>query len=173
MALMVEDGSIVANADSYATVADWTTYATSMGWTLTGDAASQEADMRRSYAFLNREYTYLGRRTDAAQTGQFPRFFDEPIDGFSVASDSIPTPIIEAQYEIAWLFNQGNDLFAYTSGAAVKRKKEKVDVIEEETEYFTGSDVQARILAVEGLLRPYISGSQPGQNSGNIPLVRG
>lgn len=170
MALIVEDGSIVANADSYVSEADFTAYAASLGWTV--NAGTQEADLRRAAMYLDRQYQWVGWRVDIAQTMQWPRHVDVLIDGFSVASDSIPDAIKKAQMEIAYLFNQGEDLFAYASGAPVKRKREKVEGIEEETEYFASSSVQARILSVEGLLRDYVVGGQPGATMKTVPFLR-
>lgn len=172
MALTVEDGTIVSGADSYGSEAGFAAYATSMNWTLGGDATSQEADMRRAAAYLDRTYKWIGIRSDAAQNMQWPRYYEELVEGYPLDSSTIPDAIVTAQYEIAWIFNQGNDLFAYDTTAAVKRLREKVGQIEVETEYATDSSVESRLLSVEGLLRPYITGGSPGSTFGQVTVLR-
>lgn len=172
MALITTIGA--ADADSYGTLAGLIAYATSMGWTLAGDEDSQNADMRRAAAYLDRESDYVGQRVNETQALGWPRYCSmTDVDGFAIPYDEIPTPIIKAQYEVAYLFNQGNDLLAFTSGAAIKRETKKLDVLEKTTEYETASDTQPRVLAIEGLLRGYITNASQGQTSGMIRRDRG
>ena len=172
MALTVEDGSIVAGADSYGDEAGFTAWAASLNLTLAGDASSQEADMRRAGQYLDRQYQFIGVRVDADQEMQWPRLIEDYVEGFSVPSNAIPSAIVDAQYEIAWLLNQGNDLFAYSSGAATRREKVKAGPVEVDTEYAASSTTESRLLGVEGLLRPYLIGGLPGQNTAIVPLRR-
>ena len=171
MALTVEDGTIVAGADSYASQADFSAYAALMGLTLTGDAASQEIDMRRAGAYLDRQFTFVGRPVNRDQTMEWPRYYEDEIEGVSLPTNEVPVEIVQAQYEIAYLFNSGNDLFAYTSGAAVKKTKVVAGPVSSETEYEGASDVQSRTIAVEGLLDSFITGGTPGAESG-VAIVR-
>jgi hypothetical protein len=48
MALIIEDGSIVVGAESYATAAELVVYAANFGKTIPADAVAQEALLRRS-----------------------------------------------------------------------------------------------------------------------------
>lgn len=163
-----------ASADSYASVADWQAYATSMGWTLSGDTDTFEANLRRATAYLDRIYRWVGRRADDDQALAWPRIvWDTDEDGYAIPSDEIPAGIVNATYELAYLENQGNDLLSYTDGAAIKRRKVKAGPVESETEYLAGSSVESRVVAIEGLIRPYLSGGQVGADTQNIPLVRG
>ena len=68
--------------------------------------------------------------------------------------------------ELAFLIQNGADPLATVDGL-VKRKREKLDVLEEETEYFGGQG-KPRYPAVDRLVRRYITGG-PGQAS----MVRG
>ncbi len=163
-----------AYSGSYADLAAFQAYATSMVWTLTGDENEQEANLRRAAMFLDREFKWLGRKAAQTQARAWPRVVsDLDPDGFPIASDAIPQPVIVAQFELAYLENQGNDLLAFTSGAEIKREKVKGGPVEVDTEYATGSGSEARIRAIEGLLRGYIDGPAPGAQSATIRLARG
>ena len=163
-----------ADADSYGELADFETYATSMAWPLTGTEVAKEANLRRAAMFLDREYDWLGTRVSSTQARAWPRYVaSTDKDGYAIASDTIPQAIIEAQFELAYLENRGNDLLAYVSGAAVKKTRVKVGPIDEETEYREDSGTEGRIRAVEGLVRQYLSGALPGSDSGSVRLVRG
>ncbi|GAA6162575.1 hypothetical protein NBRC116590_02790 [Pelagimonas sp. KU-00592-HH] len=163
-----------ASSDSYASVAGFKTYSSSMGWTVTGADADLEPHMRRAAVFLDREYQFLGTKKTSSQARAWPRTVNETDpDGFSIPSDSIPLPIIYAQYELAYLIYEGHDLLEFKSGAEIKREKKKVGPIEKETEYAAGSGSEPRVRAVEGLLRGYIVGGQPGESVRTARLARG
>lgn len=163
-----------AAADSYGEHADFATYAANMGWSLAGDTTSQEANLRRATMFLDREYVWLGYKAAQTQALAWPRVVSElDPDGYTIPSDAIPQPIINAQFELAYLENQGNDLLAFLSGAEVKREKVKAGPVESETEYATGSAAEARIRSVEGLLRGYVNAAQPGADTATVRLARG
>jgi len=159
-----------ASSDSYATLGEYQAYAAAMGWTLTASESEQETHMRRARVYLDRAYLWHGYRASETQALQWPRDMVPAVDGFSVASDSIPQPIMDAQCEMAWLIHEGADPFATVSGGEVKRKREKVDVIEEETEY---GDARERPLypSVDALVRGYNKGKQ-GAVAGSVTLVR-
>jgi len=161
-------------ADSYGELAALDTYATSMGWTLTGIDAVKEANMRRATAFLDRQYEWVGYRVDTDQALAWPRSdggYDS--DGWAIPFEAIPQKIINAQFELAYLENTGVDLLAYSAGAAIKREKVKAGPVEAETEYVVGDEAESRIIAIEGLLRDYITTGQQGETSGMIPRYRG
>ena len=88
--LIIEDGSGVANADSYISLADARTLAANYGIKLPDDDADAEVKLRQGYLLINTLESQLqGSRTHYDQTGAFPR-----IGVYSnckeVASDSIP-----------------------------------------------------------------------------------
>ena len=114
---------------------------------------------------------FKGSKTTSTQALQWPRYVSGYVEGFAVPSDSIPQPIINAQFEAAWEILGGVDVFASIDGGAVKRKKEKVDVIEEETEYST-PQAAPFYPAVRGLIEPYIDGTRGMPALGSIPLAR-
>lgn len=156
-----------AEADSYGTLAAFQSYAATVGWTLTASDATQEVYLRRAAMYLDRTYRWKGERKTREQALDWPRFvYDTDSDGFSISSDSIPTDIIHAQFELAWAAHEGTDLLAAITLAAVKSTRAKVGPLDEETEYF-GAITRPVFPAVDGLLRDYVLGS------GRVALVRG
>lgn len=129
MSLTVEDGTGLANADSYVSGADCLTYCTNRGLTFTNDAAGEQA-LRRATAAIDNRYRprFVGyrshRRLQALEwprTGAFyytPQAGDMPFGtlgghgygygyGYGlyeydqIASDHIPVEIINATCEAA------------------------------------------------------------------------
>lgn len=124
MALTVEDGSIVTGADSYISVADFTTYYTARGYTLTGD---EEEMLLRAMLYVE-QLSFKGQKQTKAQPLQWPRYY-VTIDGFDINTNEIPQQLIDLQCEVALAIDGGDDPLG-TIGRSVKR--EKVDVIERE-----------------------------------------
>ena len=123
MALIIEDGSNVSGAESFATVAELTTYATNHGLTIAATEAENEVLLRKAAAYLNSiENKYQGYRTyyDVGQSLCFPRDgiyeFDREIYG------EIPQRLKDAQCQLAVDANT-NDLLAAGDGREVVEKK--------------------------------------------------
>lgn len=173
MALTVEDGSIVAGADSYVTLAEYQAYAALYGWTLAGTDAADEVNLRIARRYLDNAYSWKGAKVQVDQPLAWPRYMGDYVDGFIVPSDEIPDPIKNAQMEMAYLVQNGADPYATITGGTVKRKKEKVDVIEEETEYFEGSGLDRDSYPlIDQMVGAYVSGKAGGRMF-SIALTRG
>jgi len=102
--IIVEDGSLVANANSYVTTAELSTYASARGVTITGTAADlliQAMDYIESRNFIGYRYTQ-------DQALQWPRSYVY-IDGFMVAITTIPQLLKDAQCEVALAIDAGNN----------------------------------------------------------------
>lgn len=125
MAIIVEDGTIVAGANSYVSEADLTAYSTARGITLTG---ATETLLIQSMDYIESQ-NYLGVKLTQDQSLQWPRS-GVYIDGYYNPNDNIPTELKDAEMAAAVAIDQGN-----SPQAVIERgvKKEKVDVIE--TEY--------------------------------------
>lgn len=160
MALTVEDGTGVANADSYVTLVEWQTYGAAflnVDLTAHGHDASHEANLRRAAQYLGAAYLWKGDKVESGQALAWPRYISGYVDGYPVASDEIPEGVKRAQMEMAYLIHEGADPFATITGGAVKSKREKVDVIEEATEYASFRDRDAYPM-VDQLVGPYVDG---------------
>ncbi|MFK3794726.1 DnaT-like ssDNA-binding protein [Pseudomonas sp. NPDC088444] len=72
MALVIEDGSIVPGAESYATAAELVTYAANFGRTIPDDILTQEALLRRA-ALQMESLPWKGQATYSTQSLAWPR----------------------------------------------------------------------------------------------------
>lgn len=166
MALVIEDGSIVAGANSYITVAQLKAYASDRGVELPADDSALEPMIVQAGDYLNSyEPKFKGKRVDPTQSMAWPRN-GAVIYGVEFVDNAIPAQLIAAQCQAAILVSQGVDLMPNITGFAVRR--EKVDVIE--FEYATGGGVNNSATpemtptfpSVEALLVPLIGGSDAG-----------
>ncbi len=154
MALVVEDGTGLANAESYISEADADTYITEhlrdgntyrTAW-VAASSANKEIALRQATDWLDITFaqSWQGQRVNETQALAWPRYGVVDYDGFAIDSDVVPVSIQEACAEMA-ARGVGEDLFADISSpsGAVKRKRSKVGPLETETEY-AGSAEQAK-----------------------------
>lgn len=99
MALVIENGSIVAGADSFATAAELVTYAANFGRTIPDTEGAQESLLRRAYLEML-ALPWKGGIVNPNQTGAWPRY-DVMRNEWLVASDSIPSQIKAGQMALA------------------------------------------------------------------------
>lgn len=108
MSLIVEDGTVIPNADSFLNLADARTLAATYGLTLSDDDTQAEIQLRQSYiALITYEPNLQGYRVSAEQTGIFPREGVQK-NCFDVASDVIPQEVKLAQLYQGDAINSGN-----------------------------------------------------------------
>lgn len=163
MTITVEDGSVVANAESYIAVADADTYHTNFGNTAWASltTALKEAYLRRATQYMVGEYRqrWQGYRHSISQTLDWPRDFVylEPfILGavgsypYLVSNTIVPTEVKNACAELA--LKAATTTLAADIAPAVKR--EKVDVIE--VEYADYAADRTKYLQIDQLLKPYL-----------------
>lgn len=106
MALIKEDGSIVAGANTYVTAAELATYATARGITFTGDT---EILLLKAMDYLESlDDRYKGERTTRDQPLSWPRG-GAVIEGWSWGSDEIPRQLVTAQLNLAIEIGDGHD----------------------------------------------------------------
>lgn len=108
-----------ADADSYATLAEFQAYAASMGWTLTATDAAQEAALRRATMYLDDTYTWRGLRASKLQALAWPRTDVIDRDDYHVSAESIPARIKSAQCEAAFAILGGVDIMPQRQGAVI------------------------------------------------------
>lgn len=153
MALTVEDGSIVAGAESYCTVAFADTYHTNRGNTAwTGTDAVKEAALRKATDYMLQVYRdrWQGYRAEDGQPLDWPRGW-VVVDGFAVDNDIVPTEVKNACAELA-LRSLSANLYADQG-----QLKSRIKVGPIETEYAAGSGQTKRYPAIESMLRPYLA----------------
>lgn len=138
MALIVEDGSLVANADSYISLEDAQTFVENYYSEYDSDAAvflglstgRQEVIARRATYDLDRKYRnrWKGFKRVQSQSLDWPRVDVADEDDYDVPEDSIPRRLQRAQIEI--MIRLANEVAIFEDQARGGRiKSEKVDVI--------------------------------------------
>lgn len=107
--LTIEDGTVVADADSFIDLFDARTLALNIGLTLPADDTEAEVKLRQGYLnLLQRERTLQGSRISAIQTGIFPRS-NVMSNCFNIDSDVIPSDVILAQLYAADAITSGTE----------------------------------------------------------------
>lgn len=164
MAITVEDGTGLADAETYISTSDADTYHAARGNAAWGSlsADSKEAALRRATDYMGQAYRlrWAGQRATSTQALDWPRT-GAVVDGYDVPTDAVPVAVARACAVLA-LTASTEDLSPDLERAI---KRERVDVIE--TEYDTASPQAKRYRAVDQLLAPYLAGA------GALPVVRG
>jgi len=158
LSLIVEDGTGLANAESYISVADADTRHANLGntaWSLLTTQA-KEAALRNATIYMVRVYRqrWTGYRVKIAPVMQaldWPRYGVE-VDHFPVHYDIVPADIANACADLALKAASG-DLAPDLSQGVIR---EKVGPIE--TEYNRGSPQYTRYRAIDMMLAPYLTG---------------
>ena len=166
MALVVEDGSGLSTAESYASVAFATTFLKSVGKGDAWDAIDdKEVALRLATMYMLQQYRALwqGTRTRSAQALDWPRY-DVCVDGFDVLANIVPDDIKKACALLA-LKTAAGDLTADVSRATSSEKVGDIEV-----KYFEGQSTQTRYQQVEDMLAPYFESD--GTGSYSIGVVR-
>lgn len=107
MALVVEDGTGLATADSYVSLADASTYAIAKGLTFAitgGDQTTAEQALRRATTWIDAVYAsqFSGvRKNRRSQALEWPRVGAVDRDYNYVANDAVPIEIVRATVEAA------------------------------------------------------------------------
>ncbi len=155
MSLIVEDGSIVANANSFVTLADARVRAEIIGVALpVDDTATEDALKTGALKIKQQEKSLQGTRVSSQQSLSYPRN-DVVLYGFSVENDFIPFELIDAQVAFAAESATGVNILApIKSNPSIK--KQKMDELGE-IEYFNGGSVTQQsenIRLANSLLEP-------------------
>ena len=160
-----------AASDSYATLADYQAYAAAQGWTLADTDAANEVNLRRAALVLDTRYTFRGTKQTREQAREWPRATDYGFsndyifDPYPIIIGEIPARIKTAQMELAHVIQQGTDPLATIEASTTKDMIKVGPITLDEETVPTGTP---RLVAVEGLLRPYLKAG-----AGQVALVRG
>ncbi len=165
--LIVEDGSGLANAESYVSVSDCAAYATARDLAFaTTPAEKAEAALRRATAYIDNTYRtrFPGQRKKfRLQALEWPRVGVVDMNGFPVTSDEVPVEVVRATCEAAVreLASPGSLNPDVTPGKVKKRAK----VGEIEVEYAVGAggaaSQQPISPVIDGVLAALIGMAQP------------
>jgi hypothetical protein len=161
--LIIEDGTVVANANSWVTDAEYKAYAKLKGHSIPATQPEREANLANGYDFIN--FTYEDRLqgwrvTPQTQTGCMPRS-DIYAYNLLVVSTSIPQDFKNAQMLASFSINAGVDTNAVKTDANLASFT--VTGVYSET-YQSGSSTPtlAQMPAVSKVLRPYTKAAVNG-----------
>lgn len=104
MAIIVEDGTGVANANSYVSVADFEAFALARGITILGDP---ETLLIRAMDYIE-SLDYCGKRLYSSQSLQWPRY-NVWVDDYPIPINMIPTELKNALMQTALSIDAGVD----------------------------------------------------------------
>lgn len=156
MALIVEDGTGVEDAESYISVDDADVELAKRGSYSDWDGlttVNKEIQLRLATEYVDREYLFIGCRTSSNQELEWPR------QGTKYDANVIPSILKRA---VAVLAAQSVLLPLYvteSAGGQVKRTKDKLDVLETSVEYFEyGGNDQTAFVEVKNMLKPITEG---------------
>lgn len=118
--LVIEDGTIVTNANSYITVEEAEDMLNVIGETFadTPDEVIKTKLLQATRVLESYRSKYRGSKVSSTQSLQFPRY-DLSIDGFLVDSDVIPYETKMAQAIIAKLYNDGVNFQTPSDGKTI------------------------------------------------------
>lgn len=162
MALIVEDGSIVAGAEAYCSVADASTYHSNLGnaaWAALASDTVREQCLRKATAYMLGAYRqrWAGYRVGTVQTLDWPRNYVPLPDaiggyGFSyVSNNTVPVEVKNACAELA-LKAATATLLDDTTQQVIREKVGPLEV-----EYDKYSSQNTKYSFVEALLAPYFT----------------
>ena len=167
MALVVEDGTGLPNAESYASLAFANEYHTNMGNTWDGTDASKEAWLRQGTRYIEGKYRdrFPGTKGSKEQALYFPVVNGVDADGFEIEEDEIPLSLQIAVSEAALAASQGSLFTPLERGGMVKRERVEGAV---EVEYMDGALSETQYPAIEHAIRGLV-----GVNGGRFLLRAG
>ncbi|MGL5736970.1 MAG: DnaT-like ssDNA-binding protein [Beijerinckiaceae bacterium] len=161
--LIVEDGSIVAGADSYVSLSDARTLAAKYGWELPADDTEAEQALRNGAGYVGlQESAMCGSRVSPLQELAYPRK-NVTLYGFDVAQDSIPSQVIRAQVAAAVEYGAGTDVRAASDGRAVSMERVEGAVT---VEYFNNGNNGSSVVITSAMdaLAPLLCGLNNGSS---------
>jgi hypothetical protein len=155
--IIVEDGSIVSGANSYATVAEFTAYCSDRNINIHSNHGDESELLIKAMDYFEQQ-PFKGIKYLETQPVQFPRA-DFYIDGYLIDTDAIPKLVKDAQITIAVSIMEGTDPLADIDRAT---KREKVDVIE--IEYMDNSAPATVSRSISAIMRKLVVSSTSGNS---------
>ena len=162
--LIIEDGSVVANANSFVTDDEYKAYAKLKGYSIPATQPDREANLANAYDFLNFTYEQRlqgSRVTPQTQTGIMPRNYIYAYDAL-VANDSIPQDFKNAQMLAAFSINDGVDTNAVKDSANLAGFSVGNGAYSETYQSGSSTPTLAQMPAVSRVLKPYTNAGLSG-----------
>lgn len=157
MALIVEDGTIVENANSYITLAYYKQYWADRGETLSGKTDEELiSSIIKATQYIDNEYYFKGIKSNSTQELAFPRscLYDRDM----ILVTGIPSNLKKANCEASLIILTGTNVFN-SSEIGVNSKSIKVGPITTDYSYSSNYKGKVRYTAITNYLRPYMNPS--------------
>lgn len=158
MAILVEDGTGLSNAQCYCSVAYLDAWMAERGYTTTALTATKEAALVvAAKDWIDGQHTFVDEKLDEDQALEFPRL-DEEI--------GLPAKILQANAQAAYLHLNGLLLVSLSSLSVtgqVESESKSVGTLSKSTTYARGtSQTYSRVLPSDliRLLQPYLLSGQ-------------
>jgi hypothetical protein len=148
MALTVENGTLVANANSYVSVGDYIAWADARGLTYPSYPQIEQKILRAMDYIESRHF--VGQKHEETQALQWPRDYVF-IDGYSVESNEIPKELKIAVYEAVKIEIDGDSKLTASERETVSEKIGDISVT-----YKSGSGMKRNTPALTNALRKLI-----------------
>ena len=162
--LIIEDGSIVANANSFATDAELKAYANIRGFAIPATQPAREALLVQAMDYLaSKESMLSGSRVNVDQELPYPRI-GACAKGFDILKTAIPNDLKKAQMELAIQANT-SELLVNNSNKNIQ--KEKVDTLER-TYFNGGSWSQVQTGRADAYLKQFYSNGGSSNMMGRV-----
>lgn len=163
MTMIVEDGSVVPNANSYQTEAAFLSYWADRNVTVTNSTAEIEAALIISTQYVDQKNRFRGSIVDSTQSLSWPRKNAKDCENVLIASDSIPNELKNAINEYAFRQLSSPISTDPSNGGEINYKREKLGPMEEETHYTENTSTSInRYPLADNYLRCLIIGSPFG-----------
>jgi hypothetical protein len=159
MTLIVEDGTGLANANGFVSIATVDAYFTERNaanfalWDAIADGTQAELIVTASTYLQNTYGTrWNGRRLAQTQSMDFPRIEIEDLDRFHVDSNSVPVAIEQATAELALKANTETLMPDITSPGVINRISQAVGSLKQDISYQGGRSQIKKFRLVDSLL---------------------
>lgn len=145
MALIVEDGTIVANSESYISVADadayFVKYGPSTEWVAL-TSTQKEVALRLSTQFIDQAYDFHSELLNTTQSLSWPRELFQDTDYRLIGGlGSIPTNLKQATALLALQFSQNSPITATATYDETNTNIKREKIGPNETEYYAGAQI--------------------------------
>lgn len=156
----MEDGTGIATADAYISVAEFDAYHVKFGNTVpTSTEGEKEIAIREGTRYVDLHYVFKGRKKTDAQALEHPRAWLD--DGtYPVSSDIVHQKVKDATAEAALRFRSADMMVDIDAPGNIKRERKKVGPIETETEYHGSGKKQIKdYRVIDAILAKLITSS--------------
>jgi hypothetical protein len=103
MTIIVENGTIVTDANSYVSDAEYVAYASQRSYSIGTDADTRENELIKAMDYLEQyRFRFKGLKVSGGQSLQWPRY-GVYLDSFQLDSNLIPRELKRSQMELAIL----------------------------------------------------------------------